>query len=145
MNKSVPDTTEVIGLEKVICIGCRVKLFEPWCMILKNCELWHKRMVYLHHKEFPILRERVNGILEFNIEQYGVFRRCTLGKNAKVSFPSSEHRSKGILHLVQSDVCGLMLMESIMGRMYYVSFIDDFSHKTWMYLLNTKDEVFSRF
>jgi hypothetical protein len=29
--------------------------------------------------------------------------------------------------------------------MYYVSFIDDFSRKTWIYFLKTKDEVFSRF
>jgi hypothetical protein len=29
--------------------------------------------------------------------------------------------------------------------MYYVSFIGDFSQKTWIYFLKTKDEVFSRF
>jgi len=29
--------------------------------------------------------------------------------------------------------------------MYCVSFIDDSSHKTWVYLLNIKDEVFSKF
>jgi transposase InsO family protein len=34
---------------------------------------------------------------------------------------------------------------SITGSMYYVSFIDDFSCKTWIYFLKTKDEVFSRF
>ena len=77
------------------------------------CKLWHKRMGHLHNRVLPILRERVNGILEFNIEQYGVFRRCTLGKNAKVSFPSSEHRSKGILDLVHLDVCELMSVASI--------------------------------
>jgi transposase InsO family protein len=38
-----------------------------------------------------------------------------------------------------------MSIASITGSMYYVSFIDDFSHKTWIYFLKTKDEVFSRF
>jgi transposase InsO family protein len=38
-----------------------------------------------------------------------------------------------------------MLVASIMGSMYFVSLIDDFSRKTWIYYLNTKDEVFSRF
>ena len=29
--------------------------------------------------------------------------------------------------------------------MYYVSFIDDFSRKTWIYFLRKKSEVFDRF
>jgi transposase InsO family protein len=68
-----------------------------------------------------------------------------LGKHAKVAFPSSEHMSKWILDLVHSDVCGPMSIVSIIGSMYYVSFIDHFSCKTWIYFLKTKDEVFSRF
>jgi transposase InsO family protein len=39
----------------------------------------------------------------------------------------------------------MMSVESIIGSMYYVSFIDDFSRKTWIYFLKTKDEVFRRF
>ena len=31
------------------------------------------------------------------------------------------------------------------GYVYYVSFIDDFSRKTWIYFLKNKDEVFSKF
>jgi hypothetical protein len=102
-------------------------------------------MGHLHHKALPILREIVTGLPDFSIEQQGVCRGCTLGKHAKVAFPSSEHRSKGILDLVHSDVCGPMSVASITGSMYYVSFIDDFSRKTWIYFLKTKDEVFSRF
>jgi transposase InsO family protein len=68
-----------------------------------------------------------------------------LGKHVKAAFPSNEHRSKGILDLVYLDVCGPMSIVLIKGSMYYVSFIDDFSCKTWIYFLKTKDEVFSRF
>jgi hypothetical protein len=38
-----------------------------------------------------------------------------------------------------------MPSSSISGYVYYVSFIDDYSCKTWIYFLKTKDEVFSKF
>jgi transposase InsO family protein len=34
---------------------------------------------------------------------------------------------------------------SISGYVYYVSFIDDYSRKNWVYFLKSKDEVFSKF
>jgi hypothetical protein len=108
-------------------------------------ELWDKRMVHLHHKMLSILREIVTGLLEFSIEQHGVCRGCTLGKDVKGAFPSNEHRSKGILGLVHSDVCGLMSVATITGSMYYVSFINDFSRKSWIYFLKTKDNVGAAF
>jgi hypothetical protein len=89
--------------------------------------------------------EIVTDLPKFSIEQHGVCIGCTLGKHVKATFQSSEHRSKGILDLVHLDVCGPMLVVSITGSMDYVSFIDDFSHKTWIYFLKTKDEVFNRF
>jgi transposase InsO family protein len=38
-----------------------------------------------------------------------------------------------------------MPSSSIRGYVYYVSFIDDYSRKTWIYFLKTKDEVFNKF
>ena len=61
----------------------------------------------------------------------------------KNTFSGSESKDKGILEIVHSDVCGLMSSISLSGYVYYASFIDDFSHKTWIYLLKGKSEVFS--
>jgi transposase InsO family protein len=38
-----------------------------------------------------------------------------------------------------------MPSSSISGYVYYVSFIDDYSSKTWVYFLKSKDEVFNKF
>lgn len=51
-------------------------------------------------------------------------------------------REKRILHLVHSDVFGLV---SVPSSMYYVSFIDDFIRNTWIYFLGNKYEVFEKF
>jgi hypothetical protein len=87
----------------------------------------------------------VTGLPEFGTEHQGVCRGCALGKNAKAAFPSSDSRSKEILDLVHSDVCGPMSVPSTSGCRYYVTFIDDYSRRTWIFFMKTKDEVFSRF
>ena len=38
-----------------------------------------------------------------------------------------------------------MTATSLSGYVYYVSFIDDFSRKTWIYFLKGKNEVFGKF
>ena len=60
-------------------------------------------------------------------------------------FPSSERKAKGILEIIHSDVCGPMSSKSLSRYAYYVSFIDDFSRKTWVCFMKNKDKVFSKF
>ena len=67
------------------------------------------------------------------------------GKNVKKTFPSSESKAKGILEIIHSDVCGPMSSSSLSRYVYYVSFNDDYSRKTWIYFMKNKDEVFSKF
>ena len=67
------------------------------------------------------------------------------GKNTKNTFPSSESKAKGILEIIHSDVCSPMSSSSLSGYVYYVSFIDDFFRKTWIYFMKNKDEVFNKF
>ena len=46
---------------------------------------------------------------------------------------------------MHSDVCGPMPMASMGGALYFVTFIDDFSRKVWVYSLRRKDQVRSVF
>ena len=71
----------------------------------------------------------------FYFEHDNVCRGCALGKNVKMSFSTSHTRSKGILDLIHSDVCGPMSSLSMSSHLYYVSFINDFSRKSWSYFL----------
>jgi hypothetical protein len=108
-------------------------------------ELWHKRMAHLHFGALTHLRQAFTGGLKVAAKRHDPCKGCALGKYARRAFPSSEHRSKGILDLIHLDVCGPMSVQSISGFSYYVIFIDDYSSKTWIYFLKTKDDVFDRF
>jgi hypothetical protein len=92
-----------------------------------------------------ILKDMVQGLPDFKVEKKGVCKGCALNKHVKVAFPSNEHRSREILDLIHSDVCGPMSSTSLSGNIYYVSFIDDSSRKSWIYFMKTKDEVFGSF
>jgi hypothetical protein len=63
----------------------------------------------------------------------------------KHSFPNRDSRAKVVLDIVHSYICGSMSTTSLSGYVYYVSFIDDYSRKTWIYLLKEKNEVFFKF
>jgi hypothetical protein len=60
------------------------------------------------------------------------------GKQSRVRFPFRATRENGILELVYSDVFGPVTMPSLGRSLYYVSFIDYFSRKTWIYFLRKK-------
>ena len=74
----------------------------------------------------------------FSIESSSVCRGCALGKYTKTVFPSSDSRLEGVLQLIHSDLCGPMSFASLTGYEYYITFIDDFSRKTWIYFLRSK-------
>ena len=102
-------------------------------------ELWHRRLAHVHYRALPLASK---GISEIQAKHDGVCKGCVKGKNTKKTFPSSESKAKGILEIIHFDVCGPMSSCSLSGYVYYVSFIDDFSRKTWIYFMNNKDEVF---
>ena len=112
---------------------------------ISPCELWHRIFGHLHHKILPTLNTIVNGIPELKEDHEGVCKGYALGENTKRPFGSNGSRSKEILDLIHSDVCGLMIPKSLGGHIYYVTFIDDHSRKTRVYLMTSKDEVLTKF
>ena len=98
-------------------------------------ELWHKRLAHLNYRALLVVKIIVTGIPVLHVDHDGTCRGCALGKNVQKSFSDSESRSKEILDLVHSDLCGPMTVVSLGGYHYYVTFIDDYSRKTWIYFL----------
>jgi hypothetical protein len=108
-------------------------------------ELWHRILAHIHYRSLPSLGKMVTSIPEIQIQHKGVCKGFSLGKNVKGSFLSSDNRSKEILDLIHSNVCGPMIVASLNGYLYFVLFIDDHSQKTWIYFLKNKDGFLVKF
>jgi hypothetical protein len=109
------------------------------------CEIWSRILSHINYKALPYVINAVTGLPEFKVDHEGVCNICAQGKNIKNPFPKRASKVEGVLELIHSDVCGPMPSTSINGYVFYVSFIDEYSHKTCVYFLKSKDEVFSKF
>eukprot|EP00253_Pinus_taeda_P002451 PITA_02451 len=103
------------------------------------------RLAHLHYDALLKLKKLVSSIPDVQAQHDGVCLGCASGNKTRGPFPSSENKPTNILPLIHSDICGLMPAHSIGGHLYYITFIDDFSRKTWIYYLKHKDEAFEIF
>src|SRR3954468_23155334 len=106
--------------------------------------LWHMRLGHISERGLQLLQKKgaLSGIksCKLNLCEF-----CILGRQRRVSFSTSEHRSKGLLDLIHTDVWGPSPVESVGGAKYFVTFIDDFSQKVWTFFLKHKSKVFQKF
>ena len=72
--------------------------------------------------------------------------QCLLGKHSHSSFLSSvSQRALSPFILVHSDIWGPSRVKSNLGFQYFVTFIDDYSRCTWLFLIKNYSELFSIF
>jgi hypothetical protein len=77
-------------------------------------------------------------------KSYPICDACQRGKSHQLPFLKLSSVSQAPLELVFSDVWD-PAPTSVGQNNYYVSFIDDFSKFTWIYLIHHKSEVFQKF
>ncbi|GJS29435.1 hypothetical protein Tco_0490055 [Tanacetum coccineum] len=54
---------------------------------------------------------------------------CVLGKSHRVSFGVGRHTTQGVIDYVHSDLWGLSQVESLGGKRYFLSIVDDYSRR----------------
>lgn len=112
-----------------------------------KASLWHHRFGHLHHGGLKELAKKnmVHGLP--NMDYEGIFcEECVLSKHVRTPFQKkAEYWAKQPLELIHTDICGPITPVSFSGRRYFISFIDDFSRKTWVYFLKEKSEAFEVF
>nr|GEU37211.1 hypothetical protein [Tanacetum cinerariifolium] len=106
--------------------------------------LWHCRLGHISKKRIEKLQH--DGLL--NSTDIRAFEKCVSSmsrKMAKKPYTHQVERTKDLLGLIHTDVCGLFKIMSRQGASYFVTFTNDFSHYDYVYLLKHKHEVFETF
>ena len=107
-------------------------------------KLWHMRLAHISKKG---LKKSSNQVLLENdqITSLQFCEKCVFGKAIKHKFNTSRQKTKHTLSYVHSDLWGPSQVPSYGGARYFITFIDDYTRKVWVYVLKYKSEAFGRF
>ncbi|KAL2235740.1 UNVERIFIED_CONTAM: Retrovirus-related Pol polyprotein from transposon TNT 1-94 [Sesamum indicum] len=117
---------------------------------VSDCDLttlWHNRLGHISQKGLDFLKR--DGVLNDRIDKIEFCDECVMGKQHRVHFPASPSpnpsMSPCILDYVHADVWGPSNIPTHGGNRYFLSIIDNFSHKVFVFLMKHKSEVFEKF
>ena len=102
--------------------------------------LTHSHLGHLSLSKFQKMVPRFSTLSSLACES------CQVGKHTRVSFPQRlNNRAKSPFELVHTDVWGPCRTVSTLGFQYFVTFIDDYSQCTWLFLMKNRVELYSIF
>ncbi|GKB56413.1 retrovirus-related pol polyprotein from transposon TNT 1-94, partial [Tanacetum coccineum] len=115
-----------------------------WCFNIE-CSTFNLRHNRLGHINYRTMKDMLKqGIISYNGEHKDKCELCVQAKIKRKHFPKVDRQSE-ILELVHSDICELNGQLTRGGNRYLITFIDDFSRYTYVYLLKSKDQAFEIF
>jgi transposase InsO family protein len=124
------DTALATMVDRVGAGGSRMSAEDELLLI-------HRRMghsSFLLERLYPLKYEKTD-------KQKLVCDGCEFGKHTRSSYVSSGSRSSHAFDLVHSDVWGPCSTMEIDGHRFFVTFIDCYTHTTWLYLMKNKSDI----
>lgn len=115
----------------------------------REMQLWHRRLGHISYSSLHKLMSISEGIKIPNKELVGLEKNfdatcevCLMAKQMRSPFNSVRTRAKRPLEIIHTDVCGPIDPSTHDNKKYFVTFIDDYTNYTMVYLLRAKYEVF---
>lgn len=102
-----------------------------------DMSLWHKRLCHVGKKGLTHLIKS-KAIRGATVTDYETCEQCILAKSKKSPYQKSKFTSTAPLQYAHSDLWGRARNESLGGGKYFISIMDDFSRKLWIYILKNK-------
>ena len=107
-------------------------------------QVWHKRLGHISEAGLQVL-EKQELFGKKSLGKLDFCENCVLGKSHRVSFGVGRHTTQGVIDYVHSDLWGPSQVESLGGKRYFLSIVDDYSRRVWVYILRFKHEAFGKF
>lgn len=108
--------------------------------------LWHRRLGHVNPIDLNKMRNGgVTGVSFSEKSSSIACVACCKGKQSRKPFRRSDSRAKQLLELVHADLAGKMETRSIGGSHFFFVLVDDYSRRTFVYMLKHKNEAFDRF
>jgi hypothetical protein len=98
----------------------------------KTLTLWHARLGHANFQYLCLLFPSFIKACKNHKFQCEVYE---LSKHTRTSYIPRMYRPSSVFDLIHFDVWGASLVMAFSGYCYYVTFIDDHSRCTWVYLL----------
>ena len=106
--------------------------------------LWHLRLGHINSNRIQRLIK--DGPLKpLDFDKFPVCESCLEGKMTKRPFNAKSRKAEELLELVHSDVCGPISIQARGGYEYFITFTDDYSRFSYVYLMKRKSETFEKF
>ena len=114
-----------------------------------DTKLWHARLGHLNTEAMQRLvrKQMVDGLPSaLPTTDIGVCEGCALGKSHRTAMPKhGTSRTTRLLELVHTDICGPMQVDSLGGKKYFITFIDDYSRAIVIRTITKKSEALDSF
>lgn len=106
---------------------------------------WHRRLGHRDCEAVLKLPTMAEGVKVKSCNCTGACEVCIEGKMHRAPFPkATKSVSSAVMDLVHTDVCGPMRTTTLGGRRYFITFIDDYSKYTVVYLMREKSEALEK-
>ena len=106
--------------------------------VFQSYDFWHLRLGHPSFSHFKFLADQLhinNASLSHNCSI------CPLAKQTRLSFPRSSITTHSTFDLLHCDVWGPHKIPIHYGLRFFLTVVDDFTRRTWIFLMQHKSEV----
>ena len=108
----------------------------------KEAMLWHRRFGHLSSRSLSLAHTAVNGLPRPIGDLADPCGECLLNKSTRVINRKAPEHATAPLDRIHSDIWGPYRTPSLGGKnVYFVTFTDDYTRKTWVYVMQSKGQL----